>query len=76
MLLVPEGALRLKGAAREIIGFIDGARSVDAITLQLQQIHAAADAKQIEDEVRQFLEKLHKRSILHFRSQIKVPEID
>jgi coenzyme PQQ biosynthesis protein PqqD len=68
MLLVPEGALRLKGAASEIIGFIDGVRTVDAITLQLQQVHAVADAKQIEAEVAQFMEKLHKRSVLLFRS--------
>jgi coenzyme PQQ biosynthesis protein PqqD len=67
MLLVPEGALRLKGAASEIIGFIDGVRTVDAITLHLQQAHAAADTKQIEDEVTQFIEKLHRRSVLLFR---------
>jgi coenzyme PQQ biosynthesis protein PqqD len=68
MLLVPEGALRLKGAASEIIGFIDGERTVDAITLHLQQAHADADAKQIDAEVKQFIEKLHKRSVLLFRS--------
>jgi coenzyme PQQ biosynthesis protein PqqD len=68
MLLVPEGALRLKGAAGEIIGYIDGVRTVDAITLHLQEVHAAADAKQIEAEVKQFIEKLHKRSVLLFRS--------
>ena len=68
MLLVPEGALRLKGAASEIIGYIDGERTVDAITLHLQEAHAAADAEQIEAEVKQFIEKLHKRSVLLFRS--------
>jgi coenzyme PQQ biosynthesis protein PqqD len=68
MLLVPEGALRLKGAASEIIGFIDGERTVDAITLHLQQSHADADAKQIDAEVKQFIERLHKRSVLLFRS--------
>jgi coenzyme PQQ biosynthesis protein PqqD len=68
MLLVPEGALRLKGAASEIIGFIDGVRTVDAIMLHLQQAHAAADTTQIEAEVRQFIEKLHRRSVLLFRS--------
>ena len=35
MLLVPEGALRLKGAASEIISLIDGHRSVDAISSSL-----------------------------------------
>ena len=46
MLLVPEGALRLKGAASEIIGLIDGQRSVEAITTELQQKHAATDSSQ------------------------------
>jgi coenzyme PQQ biosynthesis protein PqqD len=68
MLLVPEGALRLKGAATEIIGLINGERTIDAITLYLQQSHAGADAKQIEAEVKQFIEKLHRRSVLLFRS--------
>jgi pyrroloquinoline quinone biosynthesis protein D len=68
MLLVPEGALRLKGAASEIIGYIDGERTVDAIILHLQQSHSAADAQQIDAEVKQFIEKLHKRSVLLFRS--------
>jgi coenzyme PQQ biosynthesis protein PqqD len=64
MLLVPEGALKLKGAANEIIGLIDGQRSVDAITTLLQQKHAATDASQIAAEVKQFLDKLHARSVL------------
>jgi coenzyme PQQ biosynthesis protein PqqD len=64
MLLVPEGALKLKGAANEIIGLIDGQRSVDAITTLLQQKHAATEALQIAAEVKQFLDKLHARSVL------------
>jgi pyrroloquinoline quinone biosynthesis protein D len=67
MLLVPEGALRLKGAASEIIGLIDGQRSVDAITAELQQKHAATDSSQIAAEVKQFLEKLHARSVLLYK---------
>ena len=47
MLLVPEGALRLKGAASEIISLIDGIRSVDAITALLQKKHASDDADRI-----------------------------
>ena len=64
MLLVPEGALRLKGAASEIIGLIDGQRSIAAITIELQQKHAATDPSQIAAEVKQFLDKLHARSVL------------
>ena len=64
MLLVPEGALRLKGAASEIIGLIDGQRSIAAITTELQQKHATTDSSQIAAEVKQFLDKLHSRSVL------------
>jgi pyrroloquinoline quinone biosynthesis protein D len=67
MLLVPEGALRLKGAASEIIGLIDGARSVDAITALLQKKHASDDAGRIAAEVKQFIEKLHARSVLLYK---------
>ncbi|MBB5338410.1 pyrroloquinoline quinone biosynthesis peptide chaperone PqqD [Tunturiibacter gelidoferens] len=67
MLLVPEGALRLKGAASEIIGLIDGQRSVEAITIELQQKHATTDSSQITAEVKQFLDKLHARSVLLYK---------
>jgi coenzyme PQQ biosynthesis protein PqqD len=67
MLLVPEGALRLKGAASEIVSLIDVQRSIDAITALLQQKHAATDASQIAAEVKQFLDKLHARSVLLYK---------
>ena len=67
MLLVPEGALRLKGAANEIIGLIDGQRSVAAIIAFLQHKHATADSSQIAAEVRHFIDKLHARSILLYK---------
>jgi pyrroloquinoline quinone biosynthesis protein D len=67
MLLVPEGALRLKGAASEIISLIDGARSVDAITALLQTKHTSDDADRISTEVKQFIEKLHARSVLLYK---------
>jgi pyrroloquinoline quinone biosynthesis protein D len=67
MLLVPEGALRLKGAASEIISLIDGHRSVDAITVLLQQRHVSSEASRIAVEVKQFIEKLHTRSVLLYK---------
>jgi coenzyme PQQ biosynthesis protein PqqD len=67
MLLVPEGALRLKGAASEIINLIDGDRSVEAITALLRQRHASDDADRISAEVKQFIEKLHARSVLLYK---------
>jgi pyrroloquinoline quinone biosynthesis protein D len=67
MLLVPEGALRLRGAASEIISLIDGHRSVDAIATLLQEKHASSEASRIAIEVKQFIEKLHARSVLLFK---------
>ncbi len=67
MLLVPEGALRLKGAASEILSLIDGNRSVDAIADILRERHASEDADRISAEVKQFLEKLHARSVLLYK---------
>ena len=67
VLLVPEGALRLKGAASEIIGLIDGQHSVAAIVALLQHKHTTADSSQIAAEVRHFLDKLHARSILLYK---------
>jgi pyrroloquinoline quinone biosynthesis protein D len=67
MLLVPEGALRLKGAASEIISLIDGHRSVDAIVALLQQKHVSSEASRIAIEVTQFIEKLHARSVLLYK---------
>jgi coenzyme PQQ biosynthesis protein PqqD len=66
MLLVPEGALRLKGTASEIIALIDSQRTVDEITARLQQKFSGANADQIATEVKQFLEKLHARSVVLF----------
>ena len=67
MLLVPEGALKLKGAASEIIDLIDGQRSVEAITIELQQKHATTEGAQIAAEVKRFLDKLHARSVLLYK---------
>ena len=67
MLLVPEGALRLRGAASEIVSLIDGQRSVDAITALLRERHASDDADRISTEVKQFIEKLHARSVLLYK---------
>ena len=68
MLLVPEGALRLKGAGREIVELVDGSRSVSKIVDDLVQRHRPEDTPQITQEVTAFLEKLHARSVILFRS--------
>ncbi|WP_158941335.1 pyrroloquinoline quinone biosynthesis peptide chaperone PqqD [Granulicella sp. S190] len=73
VLLVPEGALRLKGAASEIVGLIDGERSVSAISALLQQKHSTTEASQIAAELKQFLDKLHARSVLLYKNHLENP---
>ena len=46
MLLVPEGALRLTGAGREIVSLIDGLATVENITNLLLEKHASEAPKQ------------------------------
>jgi pyrroloquinoline quinone biosynthesis protein D len=67
MLLVPEGALRLKGSASEVISLIDGRRSIGEITALLLEKHSPNDSPRIIAEVKQFLGKLNARSVLLYR---------
>ena len=66
VLLLPEGLLRLKGAAAEILSFVDGERSVAQIVDLLQQHYPPEAHSQIAGEVEAFLSSLHTRSLLVF----------
>ena len=67
VLLIPEGLLRLKGAATEILALVDGQRSVAEITTTLQAGYPAEAHEQIAAEVDSFLRSLHNRSVLIFK---------
>lgn len=67
VLLIPEGLLRLKGAAAEILGLVDGIRTVERITLDLQAQYPPEAHAQIALEVESFLSSLHGRSVLLFK---------
>jgi len=67
VLLIPEGLLRLKGAAAEILALVDGSRTVAQITTDLQSQYPAEAHAQIGTEVDNFLRSLHNRSVLLFR---------
>jgi len=66
MLLFPEGAIRLQGTGREILERCDGERTVKKIIADLQVQYGAGDPKQIEEEVRGFLDRLHQKRIVDF----------
>ena len=69
VLLIPEGLLRLKGAAVEILALVDGTRTVHQITFALQEQYPPEAHQQIADEVYGFLNSLHGRSVLLFKEQ-------
>lgn len=67
VLLIPEGMLRLKGAAAEILALVDGQRSVSQITEALQAQYPPAARTQIAEEVDRFLQSLRGRSVVLFK---------
>ena len=64
MLMVPEGALRLKGPGKAIVDLCDGQRTVQQIVQELTQKFTDADAGVIENEVVVFLARLRDRGCL------------
>jgi len=64
LLLVPEGALRLKGPARAIVELCDGQRTMCEIAAELKRRYPSADAVRIETEVAALLARLRDRGAL------------
>jgi pyrroloquinoline quinone biosynthesis protein D len=61
MLLIPEGALRLKGPARSIVELCNGERTLRMIVQELTQLYSDEDPAVIETEVVTFLVLLRNR---------------
>ena len=51
LLLIPEGALRLKGPARAIVELCDGQRAMREVAEELKRRYSSADGVRIETEV-------------------------
>jgi coenzyme PQQ biosynthesis protein PqqD len=64
LLLIPEGALRLKGPARAIVELCDGQRSLRDVVAELARLYPSDDASRIETEVVALLERLRDRGVL------------
>jgi pyrroloquinoline quinone biosynthesis protein D len=64
LLLIPEGALRLKGPARAIVELCDGQRAMREIAEELKRRYPSADALRIETEVAALLARLRDRGVL------------
>jgi pyrroloquinoline quinone biosynthesis protein D len=65
-LLMPEGALKLKGPGLQILRSCDGEHTFAEIIGTLQQQFGTADPKKIEDDVAGFLEHLKNRRAIDY----------
>lgn len=66
LLLIPEGALRLKGPSRRILELCDGGRSLGDVIRQLQAEYPSAESSQISQEVTTFLQALQEKGAIEF----------
>ena len=65
-LLVPEGVLRLKGTAMDILQLCDGQRTFAEILLEMQSRYQSADPGRMEQEITSFLNRLQQRRVVDF----------
>jgi coenzyme PQQ biosynthesis protein PqqD len=66
LLLIPEGALRLKGPARTIVELCNGERTLAEIVEELQRHYPTAQPNRIETEAVALLARLRDRGVLEF----------
>jgi pyrroloquinoline quinone biosynthesis protein D len=64
VLLIPEGALRLKGPAQAIVELCDGKRMLGEIVQELKHLYPLADAVRIETETVAFLTQMRDRGVI------------
>lgn len=65
-LLVPEGILRLKGTALDILRLCDGRHTYAEILSEMQGRYQSTDPGQMEREIESFLNRLHQRRVVDF----------
>jgi pyrroloquinoline quinone biosynthesis protein D len=66
LLLVPEGALRLKGPARTIVELCNGERTLSEIVAELQRHYPSTEPGRIETEAVALLSRLRDRGALEY----------
>jgi pyrroloquinoline quinone biosynthesis protein D len=64
MLLVPEGALKLTGPARDILLRVDGTRSVGEIIGVLLEEYPETSAAEVERDILALLDRMQQRGVL------------
>ncbi|HXJ95192.1 MAG TPA: pyrroloquinoline quinone biosynthesis peptide chaperone PqqD [Terriglobia bacterium] len=66
LLLIPEGALRLKGPARVIVELCDGQRTLGQVVEELAQRYSGQDVGRIQTETAELVAGLHRRGVLEY----------
>lgn len=66
LLLIPEGAMRLKGPARTIVELCNGERTLSDIVEELQRRYSYEHAARIETETVALLARLRDRGVLEY----------
>ncbi len=64
--LVPEGAIVVKGTGRDILEHCDGQRTFAEIVQELQGLYTLTDVQKIKREAASFLEQLREKRIVDF----------
>jgi pyrroloquinoline quinone biosynthesis protein D len=64
LVLIPEGALRLRGPARLIVELCDGERTLSGIVEELRRRYPGEDATRIQNETEALLAHLRDRGAL------------
>lgn len=65
LLLIPEGAIRVQGTGRAILGLCDGRRTFSQILAELKRQYSGTDLRQIRQDAETFLEQLHEKRIVN-----------
>jgi pyrroloquinoline quinone biosynthesis protein D len=66
LLLIPEGALRLRGPGRRILELCNGQRDLAGVIEQLQREFPSAETARISDEVLKYLAALQEKGAIEF----------
>jgi pyrroloquinoline quinone biosynthesis protein D len=66
LLLIPEGALRLKGPARTIVELCNGERTLSQIVAELHRRYPSTEPARIETEAVALLARLRDRGALEY----------
>jgi len=66
VLLIPEGALRLQGPARQIVAACDGTRTVQHIVETLLAAFPNAEVAKVSEETAAFLTRLAEKGVVEF----------